>query len=193
MPITRGNTAHYFRRAFHVLGIGVFPLFYYGGLLRFLSRETSNTILLILLVVILLFELVRLRKGWLLFGQREYEKDSICATTWTLVALIILLLLSPTIALSMAIAVTCAIVDPLLGELRSHQFSQSIVFVVGCLVAFIIWYLAGFSLWLSIVMSIVIVAVEKPNFKWIDDNALMILTPLVLYIAISLIRINLLG
>jgi hypothetical protein len=126
-----------------------------------------------------------------LFGQRLHEATHISAFAWTMLSLGIILLISPSVGYSIAIVATCAIVDPLLGEMRMDAINKSIVIVTGIVVALIIWLLCAhyyhFPLWIACTLAPLSVAVELPNLKWIDDNALMLLVPLAIISLLSLI------
>ena len=79
---------------------------------------------------------------------------------------------------------SCAVIDPLVGELRNRGMNRDWVFIVGSIVAIILWLLCYW--WfdtpalLAVLMGPLIVALEWPNVKWVDDNALMQIIPLMI-------------
>lgn len=92
------------------------------------------------------------------------------------------MLLAPGKQYAIPIIWSCAIVDPLLGELRRTQLSRTWIVFIGIVVVMLIWGLASwwFKLdWLLVLlMGPLVVILEWPNFRWLDDNALVQLVPL---------------
>lgn len=176
--VTKGGwLAHWVRRATHVLMLFV-PWVYY----RFSIPEN---ILWLFIAIILLAEIVRLGFGLQVFGQRTHEREGVSSFAWGSISLLIVLLLAPR-AYAYPIVAGCALVDPLLGELRGTRLPASIIFCVGFVAATLIWGLAfyyfGIPWWWVCIMPLITIAVEWPNFVWIDDNAMMQLIPLVFVI-----------
>lgn len=177
---TRGGwLGHWVRRFLHVGMIVVPGLYYYFGV--------SRLALWVLLLLLIVLEMVRLVKGFQIFGQREHESKRISSFAWGAGALLIVLLFAPKM-FAYPIVATCALVDPLMGELRRFQLSSWSVAVAGVLLTMLIWLLAWHWLmtpwWWAIIMGPLSVAAEWPQLKWIDDNAMMQLIPLVVVLLV---------
>ena len=78
-----GTGGHIFRRLFHI-SMALIPWIYYvhgeaiGEMLSIEPIQFVSAVGISLLV----FEMVRIRFGILIFGQREYEKNQISALAW---------------------------------------------------------------------------------------------------------------
>ena len=139
------------------------------------------------MLAFLLFELLRIKQGWLLFGQRQRERNFISSFAQGVLALGVVLLLSPGgyasgIRYAWPLIAVLALVDPLLGELRLLKAPAWLVFLLGWIAASLLWVAAmlHFALPLQMVLIIPVVSIlaEWPNFKWLDDNASMLIFPL---------------
>jgi hypothetical protein len=73
--------------------------------------------------------------------------------------------------------------DPLLGELRRYQLNEIFIWLIGIIFIAAVWLFCYWWLatpwWWALIMGPLAVASEKPTLKWIDDNALMQLIPLI--------------
>ena len=192
VPYTLGGyPGHWLRRSIH-LSTALIPFVYYF----FLQHWLYPYGLLFLLAMIILFEGLRLYRGWLFLGQRTYETHYISAFAWGIASLLLVLLLAPDERYAFPIILSYALGDPLLGELRRYTGTRQrqnikIHFIVACLSASIItaiWLICSLLLatpwWLALLMGPLTVAVEWPSIKWIDDNALMQLVPLTLILVL---------
>ena len=181
MTTRRDRLAHIMRRCIHVSMLAI-PVVYYYFLTPNFSTTIVDSILLIFLLIVIVFETLRLRAGLVLFGQRVYEKKQVSAFAWTMSSMVVVLFLSPSAAFTMAIVATCAFVDPLLGEMRSHQCGALMTIFSGLFVALLIWlgcaWFYHFPLRYAVILAPISVIVENPTWRWIDDNALMLLVPL---------------
>lgn len=179
--IKGGIVAHIARRAFHVSML-IVPLIYYYWFIHLASEKILHLIILAFIFLVFLFEKFRIRTRLVLFGQRLHEATHISAFAWTMLSMGVVLILSPSVSFSIPIVATCALVDPLMGELRAHHIDKKIMIFIGVLTAAIIWLFCAatyhFSFWFALVLAPITVAVEWPSFRWIDDNALMLLVPL---------------
>lgn len=181
----KGLTAHLLRRAIHLSSIFLLWFYYQYGIscANFLGVSLQQLVELCLGFVLTL-ELIRLRRGWLVFGQRSYEKNQISAFAWSAVGMALVLLFAPGKAFVIPIIAAYALGDPLLGELRRQKLPKMAVILIGIAVITGIWWLAylqwGTPLWTLFVMGPVTVAVECVCFPWIDDNALMQIIPLII-------------
>ncbi len=183
---TRGGLlGHVIRRLLHV-AIFVLPLFYYAyihSIVGFLHL-TLNEFLWGLIVLVIVLEALRLWRGWLAFGQRSNEAKRISAFTWTVVSILLVLLYAPSKMFAIPIIWSCAFADPFMGELRRVDVSRIWVALTGVLMVAAIWLICtwwlGTPWWWAVVMGPFIIACEWPNLRWVDDNAMMLLLPLVL-------------
>lgn len=176
-----GSVAHVVRRAVHVSILLVAYFFYYILVPRF-SVSVLDAVILVFVLCVILFECIRIRFRIVLFAQRSHEATQFSAFGWTMVALSCVFLFSPSVAYAMPIVAGCALGDPILGELRLRNLNPILVFCVGVLVLLAVWFVAaneyGIHHAWAFLMAPLVVAVEWPSFKYIDDNALMMLAPL---------------
>lgn len=180
--ITNAMMAHVARRLFHICSIIFVPFVYYTWIKKsFDDPFISIYIVLGVCFFAIAFEMARIHYGWMFFGQRAYEKERFSAFAWTVVALGVLLIVSPSENITMPIAISCALADPLAGELRLRNFNPKIVFVLPVLVVFFTWFFYGYVWWISLLMAVVTIAAERPVLKWVDDNALMMLASFLFY------------
>lgn len=181
-PIKGGKAAHVGRRFFHLAMFAV-PFLYYYFLIQHTSEKILHLSILAFIFFVFLFEKFRIRMRLVLFGQRLHEATQLSTFAWTMLSLGIILFFAP-VEMAVPIIATCAFVDPLNGEMRLHSVPKKIIAVAGIFVAILIWLICAwiyhFPLWYSIIIAPVSVAVEWPTLKWIDDNALMLLVPLVI-------------
>ena len=176
-----GLMGHLIRRALHV-SILLGPFIYYGILLRYLTEKSAHWIVFLFMLAVLVFELIRVRYRLVLLGQRSHEADHVSAFAWTMLSLCVIFLYSPGPAFSWSIIAACAFSDPLMGEMRLRGARRQWVFTAGLMMALFVWLLCatyfGTPYWLAFLIAPITVLVELPSFKWIDDNALMLLVPL---------------
>lgn len=177
-----GAIAHILRRFFHMLML-VIPVSYYYFFIHLASQKTLRLIILAFIFLIFLFEKFRIRARLVLFGQRLHEATHISAFAWTMLSLGIILFSAP-VYFAMPIVTCCAFVDPLMGEMRLHQVNKYQMIVVGVITALIIWSVCAvlyhFPWWYGAILAPITVAAEWPSLKWIDDNAVMMLVPLLI-------------
>lgn len=174
---------HWFRRGFHLCA----PLFllYYLVPGRILGIVSKELILLLALLIVLIFEAVRLRTGWVFFGLRGYESKQLSAFAWAGIGLTIAFLFFPQIFV-ICVVIGMGWTDPLIGELRRRwkkgypaiPLVQYFFIVLVCLSLFsemdifLRMFLAGLG-------SVVAITVERPRIRYIDDDFLMMVIPLV--------------
>ncbi len=153
-------------------------------------------LLVVFLSAMFTFESIRVWKKFTFLGLRPHEKDRLASHAWAAAGLVIVLWLFPHDIASAAI-VGWALVDPLMGELRSSKKSKVGVVVLSTL-AYLTLALVMFSLWNEraaaefIVLSIVGAAVAIPSefvkVRRVDDDFLMSVLPAVgmLLVAVGL-------
>ncbi|MCB1827000.1 MAG: hypothetical protein KDH94_01150 [Coxiellaceae bacterium] len=170
-----GWLGHWIRRAIHISMVLVPWIYYHFALPR--------NLIWILLGLIILLEAVRLAFRFQAFGQRSHEARKISSFAWGGASLFLVLLFAPKM-FAYPIIASCAFGDPLLGELRRFNWRPIWVAIVGVIVVMLVWLVAWYWLatpwWWCCIMGPLIVAAEWPNLRWIDDNAMMQLLPLLL-------------
>jgi hypothetical protein len=178
-----GKLAHIVRRMLHLSMIFI-PVVYYFFLIPHFSHEVLRNSMLVFLCAVLLFEIIRIRLGFVFFAQRLHEATHFSAFGWTMISIAFVLLFSPAMPYTFAIIGSCALADPIVGELRQWRIEKKKIIMVGLLVVLGVWatiaYLCGISYYWGLLMAPITIAAEWPSLEWIDDNALMLLVPLVL-------------
>jgi hypothetical protein len=178
--IRGGNPAHFIRRFIHIAML-VIPIGYYYFLVPHVPEKILHVGILVFIFLVFLFEKLRIRVRLVLFAQRLHEASHLSAFAWTMLAIGIILFSLP-VHFAIPIIATCAFVDPLMGELRLHHVNKKSVIAFGIFLALLIWFICAviyhFSFWYGILPAIIAVIIEQPNLKWIDDNALMLLVPM---------------
>lgn len=176
------SVAHIARRIIHV-SILLAPIIYYYFLVPVFSTRVLHASIFIVIFFVFLLEKMRLRARLVLFAQRSYEATHISAFAWTILSLGLVLVFSPSVMYSVPIVATCALVDPLLGEMRLSHFNKPLTLILGIVLALLIWIMSArhyhFPLFFAYILAPLSVLVEWPKISWIDDNALMMLVPLI--------------
>lgn len=184
--------AHWLRRGVHVAMITIPWLYYFkGNKISNLLGMTRDLLVLVILAVILVLECIRLKKKWLVFGQRHYESRRLSSMAWGAISVSAALLLAPKVgykgaAFGAPLIISLALVDPFIGELRIRNFHIFWQLLSGWILLVCIWGLAciylGTPLIYLAVVPLVTVFSEFPNLKNIDDNFLIIIVPLLFII-----------
>lgn len=174
---------HWVRRFIHML-MSLVPVVYFawGQILASWFGITRAALMILVIIVIAVLEGIRLSRGMLVFGQRDYEKRQVSAFAWGGISIGLVCLFAPGADTAIPIVFTCAFSDPLMGEMRRHDCHGVWVAAVGVLSAVVIWSLGVLFLgtaWLWVcICPLLAVAAEYPRLRWVDDNALMMLIPL---------------
>lgn len=182
---TGGGWGHGFRRFIHLFMM-VIPWLYdsYQQCCGLTSGFPGWLLVLIIWIIVVVLEIGRLLTGRVLFAQRTYEKRQLSAFCWTVTALATVLWWSPNVGVMYAIIVSCALIDPLLGEGRRCWGKKVWLIGIGLIATYIIWWVAaavfGIPFWWAFVMAPLIVWAEWYKFRWVDDNALMQWAPLMM-------------
>ena len=183
-----GLSGHLFRRFIH-LAMVIIPIIYYWEA-DFVSSFTGlepKQIVSVCAFAIILSEVIRLRIGIVVFGQREYESSQPSAFFWGGTSVCLTLLIAPDegmngAAYGLPLILGLTLVDPILGELRRANVSTEVVILCGYLSTLAIWifcaYFVGTPYIIVPFVSALVVASEWPRLPWIDDNATMLLIPL---------------
>lgn len=177
------------RRAIH--GMAGVSLVYYLLPLELFGFH-RRVLLGALVIAILVFELIRSSMGWDIPLLRDYERRDMAAYAWFVFAVGLCMLIFP-----MHISAVCimgmGIVDPIIGEMHKHwkRLYPLVPLIIWILISiFFYWWLTEIGVFavlvLSIVGSVVAVAVEKPNI-YIDDDFLMVIVPALVLFGLELL------
>ncbi len=183
MTLKKESAAHWVRRLIHVCMIFV-PLIYYawGKPAAHCLGLSLPAFVACLIALVVFLESARLKHGGLFFGQRPYERHQVSAVAWGAISLLLVCFFSQGIAFSVPIVGTCALADPLMGEMRRHRCRPAFVAALGLVFAYLVWIVSWWCLgtpWLLVLICpLIAISVEYPRLRWIDDNALMMLVPL---------------
>ena len=179
-----GVKGHLFRRAFH-LAMSAIPFVYfeYGEKISDIFGLEVSQFVSAATILLIVIEAIRLKLGFTIFGQRDYEAKQVSALAWGGIAIGLTLIALPNnpefiwpLVLSLSLG------DPFLGELRRKGIESRNVVIIGSIFIAAIW-LASWNfvdtpIILVAIMGPICVAAEWPRLRWIDDNATMLLIPL---------------
>lgn len=185
---------HYLRRSIH-LTVAIYPFLYYWykDIISAFLRVDVNYLIVLLVIAVLIIDSFRIRKRRLIISQREYEKHVISSLAWTTVAVSFVLLFAPRIGVQGAgigvpLILSLAVADPLMGESRILNCPKYIVALVGLVSVALVWLVSFFYLqtpWQLIpLIAPLTVAAEMYSVAWVDDNAMMLLVPLLVLMII---------
>ena len=182
--LTKGYWYGYiFRRIIHISII--FVPYLYENLVASVAEfchVAPLELLLWLTMLVLLFEGMRLLTGVVFFGQRKHEAKRLSSFTWGWLGLVFVIAFSPSPAFASAIIWSLALGDPCLGEARRY-LPKKMAALVGTFVIFLVWAYSAqrfnFSLAWAFVMAPLTVAAEWKSSRWVDDNLLMLVVPLI--------------
>ncbi|ETO25082.1 hypothetical protein RFI_12062 [Reticulomyxa filosa] len=180
---------------------------YFHSICESIGINVSKALSIVILVQIVL-EAVRIKYGVIIFGQREYERKQVCAQAWGTISTCIVLMLAYPRAFSIKPMFTSSTLhsknnsktyacyaqialpiiwglgfgDPLIGELKRLGVSLKLRSAIAILVLMVIYLIAflwcGTPFWLMFILPPIAVAAEYPKLTFIDDNAMMLLVPL---------------
>jgi len=185
-----GFGGHAFRRFTHVSMTAIPFVFYlYGQDFADIVSLDDKQLVSAICMLILFAELIRIRLGIVIFGQREYEADQISALAWGGLAVSLALLLAPgegegleAGVYGIPLIVGLTLVDPIMGEIKRIKQDLKLAIYAGLAVSYAVWLGCHFWLGTDIVAAILLAPLtvlgELPKTKDIDDNATMILFPL---------------
>jgi hypothetical protein len=185
-----GMRGHLLRRGIH-LSMSLLPFIYfaYGEHVADAVGLSLDQLVASVLLVAMTGEGIRLRLGFTVFGQRDYEANQISALAWGAIGVGMVFLLAPTEAYAWPLILSLSLGDPLMGELRRKGMASRQVMLVSTLVLLVIWLAAwaqfGTPLWMALLLAPVCMASEWPRLTYIDDNATMVLIPLALVLILE--------
>ena len=185
-----GMRGHLLRRGIH-LSMSLLPFIYfaYGEHVADALGLSLDQVVASVLLVAMTGEGIRLRLGFTVFGQRDYEANQISALAWGAIGVGMVFLLAPTEAYAWPLILSLSLGDPLMGELRRKGMASRNVMLVSTLALLAIWLVAwaqfGTPLWMALLLAPVCMASEWPRLTYIDDNATMVLIPLALVLILE--------
>jgi len=188
----RGMGGHAFRRLTHV-SMASIPYLYYvhGSTISSYFSLQAREFVSVICVLILVTEAVRLRTGIVIVGQREYESSQISALAWGALAVALAILVAPEGEIgSMGagkygapIILGMTLVDPVMGEVKRTMKDLRAAIILGLVVSYAVWvgchFWIGTELIAALLLAPLTVLGELPPTRAIDDNATMVLFPLV--------------
>lgn len=186
-----GMGGHAFRRLTHVSMASIPYLYYVHGerissYFSLQAREFVSAICILILVT----ELVRLRTGIVIVGQREYESSQISALAWGALAVALAILVAPegengtmeAGKYGAPIILGMTLVDPVMGEIKRTQKNLRAAIFSGLIVSYTVWigchFWIGTELIAALLLAPLTVLGEILPTREIDDNATMVLFPL---------------
>ena len=183
---------HAFRRLTHVSMASIPYLYYVHGstISSYFSLQAREFVSAIC-VLILVTEAFRLRTGIVIVGQREYESSQISALAWGALAVALAILIAPegenggmgAGKYGAPIILGMTLVDPVMGEVKRTMKDLRAAIILGLVVSYAVWvgchFWIGTELIAALLLAPLTVLGELPPTRAIDDNATMVLFPLV--------------
>ncbi len=187
-----GFGGHAFRRATHI-SMFIIPIIYYtkGENIASILNLNIDQLVSIICISILGLEIIRLKFGIVVIGQRAYESSQISALAWGAFSVSLVFLIAPSGdtegiksgLYGIPIIFGLTFVDPLMGEIKRQMKDIKMAIVIGLICSYFIWFSCSYFLQTPLILSILLAPLtvlgEIPQVKYIDDNATMILFPLV--------------
>lgn len=178
-----GMSGHIFRRLFH-LAMFIIPILYfeYGEQFADSVGMSLDEIVASIVIIAAVGEGIRLKLGFTVFGQREYESKQVSALAWGALAIGLVLLITPTKEYAYPLIFSLTFGDPFMGELRRKGMESKNVILAACVFLLGIWlacwYVFGTPIIVCLIVAPIAVLAETPRLRYIDDNATMLLIPL---------------
>ena len=132
---------------------------------------------------IVIIEYLRLSGVFSLDGMREYESSRVAGFVWFATGTCTILFfyeidVFPEI-FAVSTIIMASLVDPLIGECNK-KYGDLQGFFSGFIASVLIYQLIIGSLFYSLIGGLVAVLVERPKFKWLDDDLLMQIFPVLI-------------
>jgi hypothetical protein len=173
------------RRLFHAVGVLVLLVYLLPP--EFFVVLPTRVVLLLALLAVLTLEGVRMARGVELPMIRPWEAENRRPASYAYfaVALVVAVLWLPA-ALGTAVVLGGAWADPLAGELRARGVRPSVSFALptlfyGALAFAALRWVGGWTvpaaLATGLAAGVLGILVERPKWKWVDDDLLIILVP----------------
>ncbi len=172
-----------FRRIFHMTAV-VYLVYY------LIPEELSPGFfkwhgVLIIVFAALIAEMLRLRRAKLVFGMRYYEERRISAYAWFALGMGIALLIFE-MKYVVPVVIGMAVIDPLIGEVRRKKKRLYPTFpsiLYGAIMFLSLFILSGMAfIWLlffTIIGTVSAISAEQWDLKYVDDDFLMLVIPLI--------------
>jgi dolichol kinase len=177
------DRGHVLRRLVH-MSSPIFLVYYWLPEPMWAGGPGRQLGLVFALLVVLVFESIRMTKQLKIIGMRPYESSRMSAAAWAGIALVIAFLFFPFEVAAPAIF-GMAWIDPLCGELRkrnSHLYPNLPKVSYFALVAIIITAEIGLSIGVvvaAVLAAQVAISVEKTKTRFLDDDFTMLVIPLI--------------
>ncbi len=187
------------RRCLH--GVGAAILLYYAVPDGFFLVVPKAVVLLAALAVLGVLELLRFTIGLELPTIRAYEARRPASYLFYAVALVVTVLLFPRPVAAAAVLGT-ALVDPLVGELRSEarwaRLETALPFAVYTVLATLALVVGGawpvpWAVALALGAAAIALAVERRKHPWLDDDLTMTLAPALFLYGLGVVALGLAG
>ena len=135
-----GMGGHLFRRAIH-LGMSLLPYIYFewGEVLSDWFGLTLPQFVSTMVFLLFAAEATRLKFGFTIYGQREYEARQISALGWGAFGIGLVFLLAPTEEYIWPLILSLSLGDPFLGEMRRKGMNTRNVILSSTLFLFAVW------------------------------------------------------
>jgi hypothetical protein len=185
-----GMSGHIFRRLFH-LAMFIIPILYfeYGEQFADSVGMSLDEVVASIVIIAAVGEGIRLKLGFTVFGQREYESKQVSALAWGALAIGLVLLITPTKEYAYPLIFSLTFGDPFMGELRRKGMDSKTVILAACVFVLGIWlacwYAFGTPIIVCLIVAPIAVLAETPRLRYIDDNATMLLIPLVAVVTLE--------
>ena len=179
-----GMSGHILRRGIH-LSMSLIPLVYFkwGQDIAEMFSLTLPQLVSSVVLLLILAEATRLKLGITIFGQRAYEAKQVSALAWGALAVGIVFLMAPIPQYAWPLILSLSLGDPLMGELRRKGLNDKNVMIYSSLALIAVWlacwHFVATPMWLAFIFGPLCMISEWPRLRWIDDNATMLLIPLV--------------
>jgi len=176
------------RRIFHV-AVSLSVLYYWFPKRVVELGVSREEIAVAGVIALAVLEVLRLLKGKLVFPMREYERRQIGGHFWLVLGCAVALIFFEQRFVMLTILGT-TLVDPLIGELRLRSFPRLAVvagFLAWCAVATAAVAAASLAtpFYLIPVGAAFAVGAEHRKIRYLDDNFLMNLVPLLVLTAVA--------
>lgn len=132
--------SHIFRRLLHLLS--PLLLIYYLFPDRLAGIPSPIILILVVGLVPLVIEVLRLKKGKVLFGQRPHEDRALGSYAWSLWSSLLIILVMPQ-QIALPTIIVYSFTDPILGEIRTWR--KALVYPLGFVFTCIMFVLLGYN------------------------------------------------
>jgi hypothetical protein len=182
------DLGHVFRRMVH-LCTPVFLVYYWLPDPLWIGGPGRQISVLALLLIVLNFELWRLRKKPQIIGTRPYEMNRLSAAAWAALAFTIAFLFFP-LQYSAPALIGMGWVDPLIGELRARKSKlyPAVPLLVYFAIAFVTLGVLTSQWLVALIASLpatrLAITVENTKTRYLDDDFVMAIVPLLAIFAV---------